>query len=82
MQDRLPNSTTFSCNARPDHTFGSNASVELSWHVGFTSDSGRIAARQRTDASGLARDIDAPSTRIGGSCTFFKSYLAALQGAL
>ena len=23
MQDRLPNSTTFSCNARPDHTFGS-----------------------------------------------------------
>jgi hypothetical protein len=31
---------------------GSNASVELSRHVGFTSDSGRIAARQRTDASG------------------------------
>jgi hypothetical protein len=34
---------------------GSNTSVELSWHVGFTSDSGRIAARQRTDASGQKR---------------------------
>ena len=32
--------------------FGSNASVGPSWHVGFTPDSGRIAARQRTDASG------------------------------
>ena len=31
---------------------GQNASVEPSWHVGFTPDSGRIAVRQRTDASG------------------------------
>ena len=32
--------------------FGSIASVERCRHVGFTPDSGRIAARQRTDASG------------------------------
>ena len=31
---------------------GSNASVQLSRHVGFTPDFGRIAARQQTDASG------------------------------
>jgi hypothetical protein len=31
--------------------FGSNASVELSRHVGFTPDSGRTLRRQRTDAS-------------------------------
>jgi len=31
---------------------GSNASVDLSWYVGFTPDSGRIAATQRTDALG------------------------------
>ena len=36
--------------------FGSNASAELSWHVGFTPDFGRIAARQRTDASGQDRN--------------------------
>ena len=28
------------------------ASVGLSWHAGFTPNSGCIAARQRTDASG------------------------------
>jgi hypothetical protein len=31
---------------------GSNASVDLFWHVGFTPDSGRMLATQRTDASG------------------------------
>ena len=31
---------------------GSIASVELSWHVGFTPDSGRMAATQIADASG------------------------------
>jgi hypothetical protein len=31
---------------------GSNASVQLSRRVGFTPDSGRIAERHRTDASG------------------------------
>ena len=31
---------------------GQTRRFELSWHVGFTSDFGRIAARQRTDASG------------------------------
>ena len=31
---------------------GQNASVGPSWHVGFTPNSGRIAARQRTDTSG------------------------------
>jgi hypothetical protein len=35
--------------------YGSNASLEQSWHVGYTSDSGRIDARQRTDASGQSR---------------------------
>jgi hypothetical protein len=35
-----------------DFRFGSNASVQLSRHVGFTPDSGLIDARQRTDASG------------------------------
>src|SRR5580700_4706582 len=34
---------------------GSIASVGLSWHVGFTPDSGHVAARQRTDASGHFR---------------------------
>ena len=38
-----------------ERRFGPNASLELSWHVGYTSDSGRIAARQRTDASGQSR---------------------------
>jgi hypothetical protein len=33
-------------------TFGSEASVELSWHVGFTPDSGRMDATQLNDASG------------------------------
>ena len=40
------------CNTRPVHTVGSNASVDLSWYVGFTPDFGRIAATQRTDALG------------------------------
>jgi hypothetical protein len=30
---------------------GSNASVEPPWHIGFSPDSGHIAARQGTDAS-------------------------------
>ena len=47
-------STKSSCYARPDHTLGSNA-VQLSRHVGFTPDSGRMAATQRTDASGQFR---------------------------
>jgi hypothetical protein len=34
---------------------GSTASVERSRHVGFTPDSGRMAATQRTDASGHKR---------------------------
>jgi hypothetical protein len=34
---------------------GQTRRFELSWHVGFTPDSGRIAARQRTDASGQQR---------------------------
>ena len=38
-------------NARQD-TFGSNVSVQLFWHVGFTANSGSMAAKQRTDASG------------------------------
>ena len=39
-------------NSRPYRDPGSIASVGLSWHVGFTPDPGRIAATQRTDASG------------------------------
>ena len=31
---------------------GQSRRLGLSWHVGFTPDFGRIAARQRTDASG------------------------------
>jgi hypothetical protein len=31
---------------------GSNASVKLSWHVGFNPDFGRMVATHRTDASG------------------------------
>jgi hypothetical protein len=54
------------------------ASVELSWNVGFTPNSGRIAARQRTDASGHYRPFRRSAVRavaraagiIGG-----KSYL-------
>ena len=34
-----------------DVSVGSIASVEVSRHVGFTPDSGRIAVSQRTDAS-------------------------------
>ena len=41
---------------RFDVAVGSNASVQLSQHVGFTPNSGRIAARQRTDASGQERN--------------------------
>jgi hypothetical protein len=39
-------------------TFGSNVSVQLSWHVGFTPNSGRMAATQRADASGQFRKSD------------------------
>jgi hypothetical protein len=38
----------------PDVSCGSIASVELSWHVGFTPDSGRIAAWQRALGAGDA----------------------------
>ena len=34
---------------------GSIASVELSWHVGFTPDFGRMVATKRTGASGQQR---------------------------
>ena len=40
-----------------DVSVGSIASVGLSWHVGFTPDSGRVAARQRTDASGQSQTL-------------------------
>ena len=36
---------------------GQTRRFELSWHVGFTPDSGRIAARRRTDASGQKPDM-------------------------
>ena len=39
-------SSKSSCYARPDHTSGSNALVELSWHVGFTPDFGHRTATQ------------------------------------
>jgi hypothetical protein len=35
------------------------ASVGPSWHVGFTPDFGRIAARQRTDAPGPKHKVAA-----------------------
>ena len=38
-----------------DVAFRSNASVELSWHVGFAPDFGHIVASQRTGASGHNR---------------------------
>jgi hypothetical protein len=44
-------------SSRPMSEMGSNASVQPSRHVGFTPDSGRIAARQRTDASGHFRKL-------------------------
>ena len=40
-----------------DVSDGSNASVELSWHVGFTPDFGRMVATQRADASGHERTL-------------------------
>ena len=40
-----------------DVSVGSIASVGLSWHVGFTPNSGRVAARQRTDASGQSQTL-------------------------
>ena len=40
------------CNTRPVHTVGSIASFERCRHVGFTPDSGRMTATQRTDALG------------------------------
>jgi hypothetical protein len=42
---------------------GSTASVEQSWHVGFTPDSGRVAVTQRTDASGHYRKSGGRSTQ-------------------
>ena len=48
-------SSKSSCYARPDHTFGSIASVELPRQVGFTPNCGRIAAVQPTAASGQER---------------------------
>ena len=55
IQKRKTNSLHHShltCNTRPVHTVGSTASVERSRHVGFTPDSGRMAATQLNDASG------------------------------
>src|SRR5215831_17439963 len=45
MQDRIsPNSNKSSCNARPDHTFGSEADIaRLPDNVRFTPESGQIA---------------------------------------
>ena len=48
-------SSKSSCYARPDHTFGSNASVELSWHVGFTPDLGRMVATQEPTLRAINR---------------------------
>ena len=43
-------SSKSSCYARPDHTFGSIASVELSWHLGFTPRLRTYRCEARTDA--------------------------------
>ena len=43
---------------------GSNASVELSWHVGFTPNSGRMTATRRTDAPGQSRNRPKSTARL------------------
>ena len=48
--------TSGSTKRRPHVSYGSFASVELSWHVGFTPDFGRMVATRRTDASGHFRN--------------------------
>ena len=47
----------------PHAHYGSNASVELAWRVGFTPDFGRMVATQRTDASGQSEV--APNKNLG-----------------
>ena len=70
--------------AELDVAFGSNASVQLSRHVGFTPNSGRIAARQRTDASGqnqthgLEQELPMLDHRAG--CGPSRTHLARLVG--
>ena len=49
---------------------GSTASVEQSWHVGFTSNSGRAAVTQRTDASGRLRILALQKGRGDANATF------------
>ena len=67
-----------------DFRNGSLASVELSWHVGFTSDSGRVVAKQRTDASGqnqthgLEQELPMLDHRAG--CGPSRTHLARLVG--
>ena len=51
---------------------GSIASVERCRHVGFTPDFGRIAARQRTDASGQKVTSSARTNNEGALATFFE----------
>ena len=45
--------------------FGSNASLELCWHVSFTPDFGHMVATQRTDASGHEETCAVISSRLG-----------------
>src|SRR6185295_16110447 len=49
MQDRYRQIDELSCDAWPDHTYGSITSVDqCQWHFGFTLDSGHVAALPRT----------------------------------
>jgi hypothetical protein len=62
----VPHRLPYACDDR----YGSNASVELSWHVGFTPDFGRMVATQeltlraknRTDLSPAVYFPDLAST--------------------
>ena len=82
MQDRIARIDETSCNARPDHTFGSFATGSTHGsvkHVRFTPDSGEHAARSETDAdgpcvdgSGLARAFFTFAALVGAAmCSAF-----------
>jgi hypothetical protein len=67
MQDQTDRSMKTSCNARPDHTFGSFASLSSSpCHVQFPSDSGKLRRRSETTLTPSGDFPDQRRARLAG----------------
>src|SRR6516162_9828787 len=83
MQDRIsPNSKKSSCNARPDHTFGSFA-TEIKSHVRSMPNSGAradIAGLPRRASSGLMQSSNPGADKLRRHACFIQPKLSAVVG--